>query len=121
MADINIIEKLQKLMITTPEEDKQYLNEIIDELQQSKKKPRGRPRKHNKENEDNIKENEDIIKEDIIRESKPKGRPKLYTEEEKRIRNLACDKRRYDADPQRKIQMNRDYRSRMKELKNKLL
>ena len=34
MADINIIEKLQKLMITTPEEDKQYLNEIIDELQQ---------------------------------------------------------------------------------------
>ena len=114
MADINIIEKLQKLMITTQEEDKQYLNEIIDELQQSKKKPRGRPRKHNKENED-------IIKEDIIRESKPKGRPKLYTEEEKRIRNLACDKRRYDADPQRKIQMNRDYRSRMKELKNKLL
>ena len=37
MADINIIEKLQKLMITTQEEDKQYLNEIIDELQQSKK------------------------------------------------------------------------------------
>ena len=36
MADINIIEKLQKLMITTQEEDKQYLNEIIDELQQSK-------------------------------------------------------------------------------------
>ena len=40
MADINIIEKLQKLMITTPEEDKQYLNEIIDELQQSKKTTR---------------------------------------------------------------------------------
>ena len=37
MAEINIIEKLQKLMITTQEEDKQYLNEIIDELQQSKK------------------------------------------------------------------------------------
>ena len=114
MADINIIEKLQKIMTTTQEEDKQYLNEIIDELQQSKKKPRGRPRKHNKENEN-------IIKEDIIKENKPRGRPKLYTEEEKRIRNLACDKRRYDADPQRKIQMNRDYRSRMKELKNKLL
>ena len=76
MADINIIEKLQKLMITTPEEDKQYLNEIIDELQQSKKKPRGRPRKHNKENEDIIKENEDIIKEDIIRESK-KGKTEI--------------------------------------------
>ena len=120
MADINIIEKLQKLMITTPEEDKQYLNEIIDELQQSKK-PRGRPRTHNKENGDIIKENEDIIKEDIIRENKPKGRPKIFTEEEKRIRNLACDKRRYDADPQKKIQMNRDYRSRIKELKNKIL
>ena len=40
MADINIIEKLQKLMITTQEEDKQYLNEIIDELQQSKKNTR---------------------------------------------------------------------------------
>ena len=40
MADINIIEKLQKLMIITPEEDKQYLNEIIDELQQSKKTTR---------------------------------------------------------------------------------
>ena len=37
MADINIIEKLQKLMITTQEEDKRYLNEIIEELQQSKK------------------------------------------------------------------------------------
>jgi len=37
MADINIIEKLQKLMTTTQEEDKQYLNEIIEELQQSKK------------------------------------------------------------------------------------
>ena len=116
----DIIEKLQKIMTTTQEEDKQYLNEVIEELKQTKK-PRGRPRKHNKENEDIIKENEDIIKEDIIRENKPKGRPKLYTEEEKRIRNLACDKRRYDADPQRKIQMNRDYRSRMKELKNKLL
>ena len=40
MADINIniIEKLQKLMATTQEEDKQYLNEIIEELQQAKKK-----------------------------------------------------------------------------------
>ena len=77
MAEINIIEKLQKLMITTQEEDKQYLNEIIDELQQSKKKPRGRPRKHNKENEDIIKENENIIKEDIIKESKKKGKTEI--------------------------------------------
>ena len=66
MADINIIEKLQKLMITTKEEDKQYLNEIIDELQQypeGKKNPRGRPRKHNKENEDIIKKDqlEDLV------------------------------------------------------------
>ena len=114
MADINIIEKLQKLMITTPEEDKQYLNEIIDELQQSKKK-RGRPKgSKNSKNKDAIQEKEDIIKNLI-------GRPKLYTEEEKRIRARACDKRRYDSDPQKKIQMNRDYRSRMKELKNKIL
>ena len=40
MADINIIEKLQKLMTTTQEEDKQYLNEIIEELKQSKKTTR---------------------------------------------------------------------------------
>ena len=62
MAEINIIEKLQKLMITTQEEDKQYLNEIIDELQQSKK-TRGRPKKHNKENEDIIKKDqlEDLV------------------------------------------------------------
>ena len=37
MADINIIERLQKLKTTTQEEDKQYLNEIIEELKQSKK------------------------------------------------------------------------------------
>ena len=37
MADINIIERLQKIMTTTQEEDKQYLNEIIEELKQSKK------------------------------------------------------------------------------------
>ena len=114
MAEINIIEKLQKLMITTQEEDKQYLNEIIDELQQSKK-TRGRPKgSKNSKSKDVIQEKEDIIK-------NPIGRPKLYTEEEKRIRARACDKRRYDNDPQKKIQMNRDYRSKMKELKNKLL
>ena len=49
MADINIIEKLQKLMITTPEEDKQYLNEIIDELQQY---PEGK--KNHGEDQENI-------------------------------------------------------------------
>lgn len=40
----DIIEKLQKIMTTTQEEDKQYLNEVIEELKQTKK-PRGRPRK----------------------------------------------------------------------------
>ena len=40
MADINIIEKLQKIMTTTQEEDKQYLNETIEELKQSKKTTR---------------------------------------------------------------------------------
>ena len=43
MAGISIIEKLQKIMTTTQEEDKQYLNEIIEELKQSKK-TRGRPK-----------------------------------------------------------------------------
>ena len=89
MADINIIEKLQKLMITTQEEDKQYLNEIIDELQQSKNKPRGRPRKHNKENEDIIKK-------------RPVGRPRLYTIEEAKERVRQYDLRRYRENREKK-------------------
>ena len=64
MADINIIEKLQKLMIITPEEDTQYLNEVIDELQQSKKRPVGRPKgSKNSKNKDIIEEKEYIIEE----------------------------------------------------------
>ena len=91
MADINIIEKLQKLMITTKEEDKQYLNEIIDELQQSKK-TRGRPRKHNKENEDIIKK-------------RPVGRPRLHTIEEAKERVRQYDLRRYRENREKKIEM----------------
>ena len=37
-----IIENLTNLMTTTPEEDKQYLNEVIEEIKV--KRPRGRPR-----------------------------------------------------------------------------
>ena len=38
----DIIEKLQKIMTTTPQEDQQYLNEVKEEIK-TKRKP-GRPR-----------------------------------------------------------------------------
>ena len=38
----SIIEKLTQIMTTTPDEDKQYLNEVIQEIKV--KRPRGRPR-----------------------------------------------------------------------------
>ena len=38
----DIIENLKPIMTTTPEEDKQYLNEVIEEIK-TKRKP-GRPR-----------------------------------------------------------------------------
>ena len=37
-----IIENLTQLMTTTPDEDKQFLNEVIQEIKV--KRPRGRPR-----------------------------------------------------------------------------
>ena len=37
----SIIEKLTQIMTTTPDEDKQYLNEVIQEIKV--KRPRGRP------------------------------------------------------------------------------
>ena len=37
-----IIEKLTQIMTTTPNEDKQFLNEVIQEIKV--KRPRGRPR-----------------------------------------------------------------------------
>ena len=73
-------ENLTKLMITTSEEDTQYLNEVIQEIK-IKRKP---------------------------------GRPKLFTVEELLIRKRASDKRRYDLDPQKKIEENRQWRQRLK-------
>ena len=38
----SMIEKLTQIMTTTPDEDKQYLNEVIQEIKV--KRPRGRPK-----------------------------------------------------------------------------
>ena len=38
----SVIENLTELIITTPDEDKQFLNEVIQEIKV--KRPRGRPR-----------------------------------------------------------------------------
>ena len=42
MTTDNIKQQLQTIMETTPEEDKQYLNEVKEEIK--KKRPVGRPR-----------------------------------------------------------------------------
>ena len=39
----DIIENLKTIMTTTLQEDQQYLNEVIEEIKQTKRKP-GRPR-----------------------------------------------------------------------------
>ena len=39
----DIIENLKTIMTTTPQEDQQYLNEVVEEIKQTKRKP-GRPR-----------------------------------------------------------------------------
>ena len=54
---------------------------------------------------------------EVIQEIKIKrkpGRPKLFTVEELLIRKRASDKRRYDLDPQKKIEENRQWRQRIK-------
>ena len=54
---------------------------------------------------------------EVIQEIKIKrkpGRPKLFTVEELLIRKRASDKRRYDLDPQKKIEENRQWRQRLK-------
>ena len=54
---------------------------------------------------------------EVIQEIKIKrkpGRPKLFTAEELLIRKRASDKRRYDLDPQKKIEENRQWRQRLK-------
>ena len=86
---IENIESLTEIMTTTPEEDKQFLNKVKEEINEEKiKRPRGRP-----------------------------AGTKKITEEEVLERRRACDKRRYDRDPQKKIQMNREWRQRVKLLK----
>ena len=78
-----IIENLTQLMTTTPDEDKQFLNEVIQEIKV--KRPRGRP-----------------------------SGTKKFTEEEALERRRACDKRRYDRDPQKKIEAVINYRLQKK-------
>ena len=54
---------------------------------------------------------------EVIQEIKIKrkpGRPKLFTAEELLIKKRASDKRRYDLDPQKKIEENRQWRQRLK-------
>ena len=75
-----IIEKLTQIMTTTPDEDKQFLNEVIQE----------------------------------IKVKRPRGRPRLFTSEESIERRRACDKRRYDRDPQKKIEAVINYRLQKK-------
>ena len=74
------IENLTQLMNTTPDEEKQYLNEVIEE----------------------------------IKVKRPRGRPKIYTPEEIIERIRLRDRRRYNQDPQKKIEANRRWRQQRK-------
>ena len=87
------IENTTKLMTTIQEED-------IPEIKI--KRGRGRPRIHPPEDA-----NEDKLK-------RKQGRPKKYTPEELLEHKRACDKRRYDLNPAKKIQQNREYRQQLK-------
>ena len=49
-----------------------------------------------------------------IKVKKKPGRPKMYTPEELIERKRVNDKRRYDLDPQKKIQQNREWRQQLK-------
>ena len=54
---------------------------------------------------------------EVIQEIKIKrkrGRPKKYTPEELLERKRASDKRRYDLNPAKKIEANRQYRQQLK-------
>ena len=63
----SIIENLTELTTTTPDEDKQFLNEVIQE----------------------------------IKVKRPKGRPRIYTPEERKERKRANDRRHYYSDPEK--------------------
>jgi hypothetical protein len=49
-----------------------------------------------------------------IKVKRPIGRPRIFTAEEVIERRKACDKRRYDRDPQKKVEANRIYRRNKK-------
>ena len=78
----SIIENLTQIMTTTHDEDKQFLNEVIQE----------------------------------IKVKRPRGRPRIYTPEELKERIRAYDKRRYHADPAKKIALVKANYLRNKEL-----
>ena len=73
------IEQLTQIMTTTPEEDQQYLNEVIQE----------------------------------IKVKRPRGRPRIYTPEEALERKRAKDRRLYHANPEKKIEANRQWRKQL--------
>ena len=95
-----IIENLTNLMTTTPEEDKQYLNEVIEEIKV--KRPRGRPRIYPLEEDKEIK-----VKRGV-------GRPRIYTPEEALERKRERDRRLYSENPAKKIDYIRWYRQQRK-------
>ena len=78
----SIIENLTELTTTTPDEDKQFLNEVIQE----------------------------------IKVKRPRGRPRIYTPEERKERKRANDRRRYHADLAKKIALVKANYLRNKEL-----
>ena len=76
-----ITENLTQLTTTTNDEDKQYLNEVIED----------------------------------IKIKKPRGRPRIYTQEEAKERIKDYDRRRYHADPEKKKELIKKYRQAKKE------
>ena len=63
----SIIENLTHIMTTTHDEDKQFLNEVIQE----------------------------------IKVKRPRGRPRIYTPEERKERKRASDRRHYYEHPEK--------------------
>ena len=51
---------------------------------------------------------------EIIKVKKKRGRPRIYTPEELLERKRASDKRRYDLNPAKKIEANRQWRQQLK-------
>ena len=51
---------------------------------------------------------------EIIKVKKKRGRPRIYTPEEAKERIREYDRRRYYADPEKKIEANRKWRQQLK-------